>query len=192
MSAVVGLSDYYHSVLSEREATTQLQSRNATTVAITTNTTDQYDREKIGQKQEETIMKVTDNEVSRNVDRGQNEKHIEMPIVYVSNIFNMSNQPKAVLNDWCSKEHLTLPVWTTYPIGKHFHTIVKFQGKTFASSYLQKCKRYSEHSAALVALISLDRYPYMDLAKKCIVKSIDKTKTMEVIFNHKRLMVKIK
>lgn len=117
---------------------------------------------------------------------------IEMPVHYVSHVFSMNNQPKVVLNQWVTREKLEPPVFKTYPVDKHFYSVAHFQGKSYASSFVQLSKRYSEHAAAMVVLLSHGRYPDMDVARKVVLKNIEKTRTMHVVFNGRRLQIKIK
>lgn len=116
---------------------------------------------------------------------------VELPVVFDKNFFNPDNLPKSILNRWITQNNLTKPNLKTYSVEKQFHSVIHFMGKYYSTPYLEKTKRHSEQSAALVLLLSLGLCNDATVREKCLVTERNCVHALTHHENGRRYMIKI-
>lgn len=117
--------------------------------------------------------------------------NIELPVVFDKNLFDQKSSPKNLLNEWITKNNTDKAVYQTYSVEKQFHTVIRFLGKTYWTPYLEKTKRHSEQSAALVVIFSLGLCDDTRVIDACIVSEKNKISALQHRHNDKMYLIKI-
>lgn len=73
--------------------------------------------------------------------------------------------PKSILHAHALKERKEYPTYITQQEDKLFRTICTFDGKSYASTYWEKNKKFAEQGSALVCLLGLNMMKEEDLIK---------------------------
>lgn len=73
--------------------------------------------------------------------------------------------PKSILHDRALKEKKEYPTYITQQEDKLFRTICTYDGRSYASTYWEKNKKFAEQGSALVCLLGLNMVKEEELIK---------------------------
>ncbi|KAH7646116.1 trna-dihydrouridine synthase [Dermatophagoides farinae] len=113
-----------------------------------------------------------------------NNDMIELPIIFVKRVFAHSNYPKTILNKWLMKNNFENPRFETKQIEKRFHSILYFQGKSYATPYLENTKKNAEQSAALVIIIKLGLCDDRKIIDTCMINKAENNSMSILEYRH--------
>ncbi|KAL5276568.1 DUS2.2 family protein [Megaselia abdita] len=93
------------------------------------------------------------------------EDTFQSNIAFFRTNYDDSTLPKTILHGRALKEKKDYPTYITQQEDKLFRTICTYDGKSYASTYWEKNKKFAEQGSALVCLLGLKMVNEDDLIK---------------------------
>lgn len=93
------------------------------------------------------------------------EDTFQSNIAFFRTNYDDKSLPKSILHAHALKGKKDYPTYVTQQEDKLFRTICTYEGRSYASTYWEKNKKFAEQGSALVCLLGLDMVKEEDLIR---------------------------